>query len=373
MHTLVATLLTVRHPDPDVRRRGQNLVVLHAIELLLALLSIPATLAHLSPQFGLLIIGVCEVVFLSGLLLARAGRVTLSAWLLVAIWLGSTLAVPLSTGLVSVIPAFLPGAILLAGVTMRPRTVGAVLALCLGALLLMRALAAAYPQPPIRPDEMVGYGVILTLFAAMVALVGNITSTRALDAAKQAYQRAEQAAAERDTLNARLEAQVQERTAALERALQEVEARAAQQALLLEEVGLQRAAIRELSVPVLPVGKDTLVLPLVGAVDSARRRDVQERALDSIQAAGARRLILDVTGTPVIDSQVAQGLLALVQGAKLLGAEVLLVGMRPEVAQTIVSLGLDIAGVQTFRDLHAALEQFRPLAHLPSDARRHAN
>jgi len=69
---------------------------------------------------------------------------------------------------------------------------------------------------------------------------------------------------------------------------------------------------------------------------------------------------LDVTGTPMIDSQVAQRLIALVQGARLLGAEVLLAGRRPEVAQTIVSLGLDIAGVQTFRDLHAALDRVRP-------------
>jgi rsbT co-antagonist protein RsbR len=247
---------------------------------------------------------------------------------------------------------------------MRPRAIGGVLALCIGLLLLVLTPAAALPQLSITPKEMVAYGVLLSLIAALIALVGNITSTRALETARRASQQAMQAAAERDGLNAELEAQVQERTAALERALQEVEARAAQQALLLEEVGLQRSAIRELSVPVLPVGKDTLVLPLIGALDSTRLHDLQERALDAVQAAGARRLILDVTGTPVIDSQVAQGLIALVQGARLLGAEVLLVGMRPEVAQTIGSLGLDIAGVQTFRDLHAALEQFRPLGRL---------
>jgi rsbT co-antagonist protein RsbR len=360
MRTLLASALTIHHSDPDVRRRGQNLVVLHAAMLLLGLLSIPLALAQPNPQLGLLVIAACEAIYLTGLLLARAGRVTFSAWLLVAVWLASNLATPLKTGHIISAPIFLPCAILMAGLTLRPKAIGIALALCLGLLLLVLAPMASLPQPSMTPKEMVNFGTMLSLVATLIALVGNITSTRAVEAARQASQQAAQAAAERDQLNVQLEAQVQERTAALERALAEVEARAEAQAALLEEVGLHRTAIRELSVPVLPVGKDTLVLPLIGALDSARLRDVQERALDAVQAAGARRLILDVTGTPVVDSQVAQGLVALVQGAKLLGAEVLLVGMRPEVAQTIVSLGLEIAGIQTFRDLHAALDQVRP-------------
>jgi rsbT co-antagonist protein RsbR len=360
MRSLIASTLTIHHPEPDVRRRGQNLIILHSVLVLIDLVFL--LIAFSQPALGLswpAALGLL-LAFITGAFLARSGRITLSAWLLVGVWLVGVLLNFLARGTINQNPLFLPCAILLAGLTMRPWAIATVLALALAILLLALLPAAALPQPSPTPATLVLIGGVLCLIAALVALVGNFTGTQALKAAEQAQQQAEQAAAERDQLNARLEAQVQERTAALERALQEVEARAEAQAALLEEVGLQRTAIRELSVPVLPVGKDTLVLPLIGALDSARLRDLQVRALDAIQAMGARCLILDVTGTPVIDSQVAQGLIGLVQGAKLLGAEVLLVGMRPEVAQTIVSLGLEIAGIQTFRDLHAALDQVRP-------------
>jgi rsbT co-antagonist protein RsbR len=364
MRTLLATVLTIRHADPDVRRRGQNVLVLHSVLALLALLLVLFELTDSTLYQSLPITAGNLLAFSVGALLARSGRISLSAWLLVGAWLVEVLASVLATHNVGATPALLPCAILMAGLTLRPRAIGAVLALALALLFLVLLPAAALPQPPLLPPGMVVLGGVLCLLAALVALIGNITGTQALETTRQAQQQAAQAAAERDQLNARLEAQVQERTAALERALREVEARAEAQAALLEEVGLYRTAIHELSVPVLPVGKDTLVLPLIGALDTARLRDVQERALDAVQAAGARRLILDVTGTPVVDSQVAQGLVALVQGARLLGAEVLLVGMRPEVAQTIVSLGLEIAGIQTFRDLHAALDQVRPNGRL---------
>jgi rsbT co-antagonist protein RsbR len=344
-----------------MRRRGQNLVVLNACMSLVGLVAFPVVLSQPQIRSSLPLIVVVVLIFGAGAVLARMGRVTLAAWLLVGMWLLAIVGTYISTGIVNVTPVFLSCVVLMAGLTMRPWAVAAALGACLAFLLLVLAPAAAAPQPSAAPQAMVGYGVLLCLIAALVALVGNITSTRALEAASQAHRQAEQAAAERDQLNADLESQVRERTAALERALQEVERRAAQQAALLEEVGLQRVAIRELSVPVLPVDRSTLVLPLVGALDSARLRDLQERALSAIQEAGARRLILDVTGTPVVDTQVAQGLVAIVQGARLLGADVVLVGMRPEVAQTIVSLGLDISGIQTFRDLHAALDRGRSL------------
>jgi rsbT co-antagonist protein RsbR len=117
-----------------------------------------------------------------------------------------------------------------------------------------------------------------------------------------------------------LEGQVAERTAALQAALAEVEARAAEQTRLLAEVEQQRATIRELSVPVLPVRADTLVMPLVGALDSERLRLLQEQALHTLERWSARRLLLDITGVPIVDSMVAQGLIATVRAGRLLGA-----------------------------------------------------
>jgi rsbT co-antagonist protein RsbR len=166
---------------------------------------------------------------------------------------------------------------------------------------------------------------------------------------------AEQANTALQEAQANLESQVITRTAELRTALDEIEARAVQQAHLLTEVEQQREAIRELSVPVLPVARDTLVLPLVGAIDSARIYQLHEQALSTLERTRARRLLIDVTGVPVIDTQVAKGIIQTIQAARLLGAESALVGIRPEVAQTIVGLGIDIGDIRAFPDLETAL------------------
>ncbi len=154
-----------------------------------------------------------------------------------------------------------------------------------------------------------------------------------------------------------LETRVAERTAALQRVLHEVQIHAADQERLLEENIRQRDAIRELSVPVLPVTNQTLVMPLVGALDSQRLLMIREQALHAIEQDRARCLVIDITGVPLVDSQIAQGLLEVVQAAQLLGAQVALVGIRPEVAQTVVGLGLELPGMRTYSDLRSAMEQ----------------
>jgi rsbT co-antagonist protein RsbR len=152
-----------------------------------------------------------------------------------------------------------------------------------------------------------------------------------------------------------LESRVAARTSDLQTALDEVAARAAEQARLLEANEQQREIIREISVPVLPIGAGMLVMPLIGALDTGRLHALRDRALRAIEHERAHALILDITGVPVVDSQVAQGLLGVVQAAQLLGAEVALVGIRPEVAQAIVTLGLALNQLRTYSDLQSAL------------------
>ena len=101
-----------------------------------------------------------------------------------------------------------------------------------------------------------------------------------------------------------------------------------------------------------PPGDATILL----VEDDPLLRDLQERALAATQRASARCLLLDITGVPIVDTQVAQGLIGVMQAVRLLGTEVLLVGIRPEVAQTIVGLGLDLRGVRTYSDIQSALD-----------------
>jgi rsbT co-antagonist protein RsbR len=155
-----------------------------------------------------------------------------------------------------------------------------------------------------------------------------------------------------------LEATVTARTAELQGALAEVRQRAELQDRLLREIEQQRSTILDLSVPVIPISATTLIMPLVGALDSARLMQIQEQALHTIERSSATHLIMDITGVPIVDTQVAHGLLGVVGAARLLGAEVLLVGIRPEVAQAIVGLGLSLDGMRTASDLQSVLGHF---------------
>ena len=141
----------------------------------------------------------------------------------------------------------------------------------------------------------------------------------------------------------------------VEAARAEAEAARTLLASQLATIEEQRAVIRELSIPVIPIDERIMILPLVGALDSTRLQQIQVRALHAMERSSARYLVLDITGVPVIDSQVAQGLLRVVQATGLLGARVLLVGIRPEVAQAVVRLGLDLDELSTYRDLQSAL------------------
>ncbi|MGQ9628164.1 MAG: cache domain-containing protein [Anaerolineae bacterium] len=131
--------------------------------------------------------------------------------------------------------------------------------------------------------------------------------------------------------------------------LEEVLAASEAQARLLETV-------HALSSPTIPLYEGIVVLPLVGHIDTARAQQIMEELLNGISYHKARVAILDITGVAVVDTKVAQHLLQAAQATRLLGCQVVLVGVRPEVAQTLVELGIDMADVVTCRNLQAGLE-----------------
>jgi rsbT co-antagonist protein RsbR len=145
----------------------------------------------------------------------------------------------------------------------------------------------------------------------------------------------------------------------LERARADLEQRVAEQTRDVREAmeNLQRSAetIQQMSVPVVPIADGVLVLPLVGALDSQRAALLTERLLEAIQRERARTVMIDITGVPIVDTQVAGALLRAAQAVRLLGAEPVLVGIRAEVAQTVVGLGLDLSHITSRRDLRSGL------------------
>ena len=113
--------------------------------------------------------------------------------------------------------------------------------------------------------------------------------------------------------------------------------------------------IQGLSSPVLPVLDGVLAMPLIGVIDSQRAALLTASLLSAIEQHRATMVLLDVTGVPLIDTQVARVLLQAADAARLLGAEPILVGIRPELAQTIVGLGLDLSSLKTHADLQSSI------------------
>jgi rsbT co-antagonist protein RsbR len=117
----------------------------------------------------------------------------------------------------------------------------------------------------------------------------------------------------------------------------------------------QAAAMMELSTPVVRLWDGIIAVPLVGTLDSARTQLVTEKLLETLVATGADHAVLDITGVPTVDTEVAQHLLKTVNAARLLGAECIVCGIRPQVAQTIVSLGIEFGDIVTKATLADAL------------------
>lgn len=123
-----------------------------------------------------------------------------------------------------------------------------------------------------------------------------------------------------------------------------------------EEVILRQTdEIAEISTPVIRVWDGILALPIIGTLDSSRTQIVMENLLQEIVETGSSIAILDISGVPAVDSLVAQHLIKTVSATRLMGAECIISGIRPEIAQTVVHLGIDLSNIITKASLATAL------------------
>ena len=124
-----------------------------------------------------------------------------------------------------------------------------------------------------------------------------------------------------------------------------------------EEVIIRQTdEITEISTPVIRVWEGILALPIIGTLDSARTQVVMENLLQEIVTSGSTIAILDISGVPAVDSLVAQHLIKTVAATRLMGAECIISGIRPEIAQTVVHLGIDLSNIITKASLASALK-----------------
>jgi anti-anti-sigma factor len=160
------------------------------------------------------------------------------------------------------------------------------------------------------------------------------------------------------TLRAR-EAQLHDQVAAVQLLNNELDARVVERTHKLHDLVEQQEQllrqIRTMSTPVVPVLEGVIVVPIVGSLDSQRTEQLLENVLSGVERQRARLTVLDITGVPVVDTHVAGVIIQTASAARLLGCATALVGTSPEVAQTLVQLGVDLTGLRTFATLQDAL------------------
>lgn len=126
----------------------------------------------------------------------------------------------------------------------------------------------------------------------------------------------------------------------------------------LATIEKQRAAIRELSTPIMEVWDGVLCLPVVGVMDTARSAEMTNSLLQAVVEKKTRCTIIDITGIDVMDTRTVDHFMRMARAVRLLGAECVLTGMNPHIAQTVVHMGIDLTHIATHRTLHEALQQY---------------
>ncbi|NJN67559.1 MAG: PAS domain-containing protein [Chloroflexaceae bacterium] len=126
-------------------------------------------------------------------------------------------------------------------------------------------------------------------------------------------------------------------------------------ALQEQVIEAQRAALRELSTPLIPIDDQVVIMPLIGTIDSSRAQQVLETLLSGVEAHRAHIAILDITGVQLVDTQVANALIHAARAVQLLGSQVMLTGIQPSIAQTLVQLDVDMHGILTHSSLQSGI------------------
>jgi anti-anti-sigma factor len=228
-------------------------------------------------------------------------------------------------------------------------------AVSLAGVLLTLLLEYQVPQVIgfTRPNGDNRAGVVggYLIIAGLLSIILSRFSTTLYQAIADGRARQE----ELEGLKQGLEDTVAERTATLQTTLDELASRAAAQERLLATTQAQRAVIQQLGVPIIPLGGGRLLVPLVGELDNERMDLITDRVVQAAVGGSARLLVLDITGVPFVDAATVAELNSVIHALRLVGARAVLVGINPEVAQSLVASGMDVASLPVFATLEQAL------------------
>ena len=348
--------------DSDLARRSRllNVLTLFLLAGALGFLIVglvlwtvqPVTLKGWTVGLAIGLVAVLVVVYV----LNRQRRFTIALWLLMGTLNGMLLVVLLGMGHRSAAPMLAP-AVILAWALLVGRP--AVFWSTLFWLVVVSVLAIAEMNGAYTPffvsmsdgsvTEMVLPGILLGI--GLTGVLGWLATNRlqaVLAESRDHQERALLREEELERARASIELQVRERTRDLENALADV-----QQSMVEQERVL--AALRRQAIPVVPLLSQVIALPVIGFLDAERAEQLLTDLLDGVQQFDARIVLLDITGVPVIDEAAAQGMVEIIAGARLVGAECVLVGVRPDIASKLIELDLDLASLTSRVDMEAGI------------------
>ncbi len=248
-------------------------------------------------------------------------------------------------------------AVLIIGLIVGP-TAGFYAGFVSSVLFAIPVLLLHFQVLPFSPHVVPGgLSLVVTIgFNTMVLILSAFLVREATGAIRRALKETRRYAQEVDNYRRQLEQQIERRAEELNEALASVQARSDDLNQAMEELQASQRVIRELSSPVVPVLQGIIIMSLVGAIDSQRAVVMTAEMLDGLERYDARIVILDITGVPVVDSQVAKILLESARAARLMGCQTVLTGIRPEIAQTMVELGIEATDLVTRSELQGGME-----------------
>ncbi len=242
---------------------------------------------------------------------------------------------------------------------------GRVLVWLVGLSTLLIGAAAVLEEARLPPVGMLPSSVSLTRDYAVlgtVVLVVLALLVRWFNATlRNAIGESTSATRELEAIRAAQADTIARQTEDLRAALHSAERREADLAATLSALQRSQATVRALGLPIIPVLPGVVIAPLIGAMDVERARHFTESVLEAVGQRQARRVLIDVTGVPLIDREVARHLIQTAAAVGLLGARLWLVGVRPEVAQTLVTLGIDLGDLPAYPDLQSAVAALKRL------------
>lgn len=343
-------LLTVNSPDENIRRRGRNIIYI-ILGLLVLMLFIAVAWTIITPVSIIFVFATVlpTLTYFGMLMLVRRGYVDTAAVIIFMMQL--TVSVYILTSSFeqpwSVMMLITP--LLFASVSLR--------AWQIWIAFIAIAIARVFINTQTRDtttDILIFQIITFAVFTLMLFL-GTRSLEQSLQQSDELRHVAEGSSNALAAANDNLEQAVNNRTADLQHALSDVRERELRLTQTLQELSASQELVRSLSAPIIPILPSVIVVPLAGILDGEQAQRLMQQVLERISAQRSRDLILDITGVPIMDSHVANVVIQIAQAVKLLGTRTLLVGVRPEVAQTLVALNIEFGDLEVFADLQDAV------------------